>query len=111
VAYFETDSSEIMPETHQTLETLAGEVRMSRNVLVRLDGHSGGGAKNQSLALRRAIAVRNMIAQMGVPPDRITVDNEAHADTMLSRQKSEKGGNMQDCRVDIFLELPSGMGT
>ncbi len=102
--YFGADSSEIPAETYEKLQILVGQMRMSKNIAIKLIGHSNGGARNQSLALRRAIALRNMISQMGVSPNRITVDNEAHADTVLSQQKPEKGGDALDRRVDIVLK-------
>lgn len=102
--FFDDDSSVLNAGTHGMLEAIASQARMNKGFALRLKGHSGGGEQNQSLALRRAIAVRNVLAQMGVSPDRITVEGEGHSDTILSKQTLETGSDPKTHRVDITLE-------
>lgn len=102
--FFADDSSVLSEDVHTTLAAIASQARMNKGFALRLKGHSGGGEQNQSLALRRAIAVRNVLAQMGVSPDRITVEGEGHSDTILSKQQPEAGSDPKTHRVDITLE-------
>jgi len=106
--YFGDDSSVLDQAAHTKLETVANQARMNKAIAIALKGHSGGGDQNQSLALRRAIAIRNVLAQMGVDPARISVDGEAHSDTILGRQKAEAGTDPKTHRVDIIMQLRYG---
>ena len=102
--YFDADSSILNPDTREKLMKTATMLRMNKMVNVRLTGFTDHPARNQSLALRRAIAVRNLLTQMGVALDRIAVKDENHGDTILSQQTPEDGGDAQARRVDIILE-------
>lgn len=102
--YFDADSSELTPETRETLAGIANMVRMNKMVNIRLVGSTDHARRNASLALRRGIAVRNVLAQMGLPPDRIMVEGEDHSDTLLSRQMKEGAEAAEQRRVDIILE-------
>ncbi|MGZ9109366.1 MAG: OmpA family protein [Micavibrio sp.] len=102
--YFPADSSALSPETRATLESIARTMRMHKMVNIRLTGSTDHATRNKSLALRRAIAVRNVLAQMGVSPDRISVEGEDHSDTILSQQNPENGGDPLARRVDIVME-------
>lgn len=100
--FFADDSSVLSPEAHSRLEAVANQVRMNKSLVIELQGHSGGD-QNQSLALRRSIALRNVLAQMGVDPSRISVEGEAQSDTILGRQQAETGTDPKTHRVDIML--------
>ena len=102
--YFPADSSELSAETRMTLEAIARTMRMHKMVNIRLVGSTDHKTQNKSLALRRAIAVRNVLAQMGVAPDRISTEGEDHSDTILSQQNPENGGDPLARRVDIIME-------
>ncbi len=104
VVYFAADSSELSAETRATLEAVARTMRMHKMVNIRLTGSTDHATRNKSLALRRAMAVRNVLAQMGVLPDRISVEGEDHSDTILSQQTRENGGDPLARRVDIVME-------
>lgn len=106
--YFDADSSKLSPETHATLTGIANMVRMNKMVNIRLVGSTDHLNRNASLALRRAIAVRNVLAQMGLSPDRITVEGEDHSDTILSKQMKENPAETEKRRVDIILEPAFG---
>lgn len=102
--YFDDDSSVLSPASQKKLGDVAMTARMNKGLVLHLSGHSGGGAQNQSLALRRAIAVRNFLAQAGVGPERIGVQDESLSDTVLAKQKTETGTDPKTHRVDIFME-------
>lgn len=106
--YFDDDSSVLDEEAYKKLEAVANQTRMNKTIVIALKGYSGGGDQNMSLALRRAIAIRNVLAQMGVSPDRISVDGEAQSDTILSRQTAEAGTDPQTHRVDIVMQPQFG---
>ncbi len=102
--YFAPDSSELSEETRIKLMDMAHMLRMNKILNIRVLGHTDYLDSNQSLALRRAIAVRNLIAQMGVATDRIAVKDEDHGDTILSQQRPELTDNPAAHRVDIIFE-------
>lgn len=106
--YFDPDSSKLSPETHATLTGIANMVRMNKMVNIRLVGSTDHLNRNASLALRRGIAVRNVLAQMGLSPERITVEGEDHSDTILSKQMRENPDETEKRRVDIILEPAFG---
>jgi|GEM_PF-6399770 outer membrane protein OmpA-like peptidoglycan-associated protein len=102
--YFDADSSALSEDTRTKLMNIANMLRMNKMVDVRLLGSTDHPTRNKSLALRRAIAVRNILTQMGVATDRITVKDEDHGDTILSQQTPEVSADTQARRVDIVLE-------
>lgn len=106
--YFSAQSSELNAEDHKTLMSVATVMRMNKSLTARLIGSTEHKTKNPSLALRRAIAVRNTLSQMGVSPERIVVKDETHTDTILSQQHRETGDDANERRVDIVLEAVVG---
>jgi outer membrane protein OmpA-like peptidoglycan-associated protein len=106
--YFAAQSSELNAEDHKKLMAIATTMRMNKTLRARLTGSAEHETKNPSLALRRAIAVRNILSQMGVSPNRILVKDETHTDTILSQQHTESGDDANDRRVDIVLESVTG---
>lgn len=108
--YFDADSSALSDDTRTKLMNIANMLRMNKMVDVRLAGSTDHPTRNKSLALRRAIAVRNILTQMGVASTRITVKDEDHGDTILSQQTPEVSANVQERRVDIVLEPVFGQG-
>lgn len=106
--YFAAQSSELTEEAREKLASLAMAVRMNKTLSVRLIGSADRKARNPSLALRRAIAVRNVLSQMGVALDRMSVKDEVQTDTILSQQGPETAGSDGDRRVDIILEQVIG---
>lgn len=102
--FFGTDSSALDETSHAMLANLGNLLRMNHAITVRLVG-STERKNNHSMALRRAIAVRNALAQQGVSPDRIIVAGEDHSDTILSQQNTETGTDPQSRRVDIMLDI------
>ncbi|MDB5492543.1 MAG: ompA family protein [Micavibrio sp.] len=104
--FFATQSSELSDAEHKKLMALATAMRMDKTLRARLAGSTENG--NPSLALRRAIAVRNILSQMGVRSDRLSVKDEGQSDTILSQQHPETGSNGSGRRVDILIESVTG---
>ena len=106
--YFARQSSIIDAKAHHTLEKLAMIMRMDKTLYAHLVGSSDHRIRNPSLALRRAIAVKNVLTQMGVPLSRITVKDGNKTSTILSQQQSESGLDPKDRRVDIIVDALVG---
>jgi len=101
--YFDADSTIISAQSWKTLEMVAQFVRMNKNLEIKLVGRTDQ-KQNASLALRRAIAVRNALSQLGLNPERIQVQDEINSDTTLARQAPEKSKDAQKSRrVDIMI--------
>lgn len=74
IVYFSTDSSELTPEAEQTLQRQAQWLQKYPQYTVTIEGHAderGTREYNIALGARRATAVRNYLARMGVNPSRI----------------------------------------
>lgn len=106
--YFSKQSSELSPGERRKLEALATMMRMDKSLRAHLAGSTEHGTRNLSLALRRAIAVRNILSQMGVPPSRFSVKDEMQSDRILSQQRPEAGDDPDGRRVDIVIEAVTG---
>lgn len=102
--YFDADSSALSDDTRTQLMNIANMLRMNKMLDVRLTGSTDHPDTNKSLALRRAIAVRNLLTQMGVATARITVKDENNGDVILSQQTPENSEDTKARRVDIVLE-------
>lgn len=102
--YFDANSIVINEPARVVLMDLAMAMRHRPHWTLDLSGvtdTSGRKKANPSLSMRRAIAVRNALAQMGIDPDRIAVENEDHADTLLGDNDTETGDHAENRRVDI----------
>jgi peptidoglycan-associated lipoprotein len=74
--YFDYDSSELRPDTTATLRENAGWLKSRGEVTVAVEGHCderGTIEYNLALGERRANAVRDYLADLGVPRDRVRV--------------------------------------
>jgi peptidoglycan-associated lipoprotein len=73
--YFAYDQSDISPEGQQILERQAQWLRRYPNLSVTIEGHAderGTREYNLSLGERRAQAVKNVLAALGVPASRLS---------------------------------------
>jgi peptidoglycan-associated lipoprotein len=73
--YFATDKSDITPEARRTLERQAEWLKRYPNVTVTIEGHCDErGTREYNLALgeRRASAVKNVLAALGIPANRVS---------------------------------------
>lgn len=100
--YFDADSTVISAQVRQVLQAVALIARMDQTIAIDLTGYTDQ-SHNPSLALRRAIAVRNGLSQMGVKPERMNVQDEAQSDQILGRQDTENASQSKVHRVDIVM--------
>lgn len=105
--FFAVQSSKLSEAEQTKLMSLAIAMRMDKTLYARLSGVTENDS-NPSLALRRAIAVRNILSQMGVRPERLSVKDEGRSDTILSQQHPETGKDASGRRVDIVIESVTG---
>jgi peptidoglycan-associated lipoprotein len=73
--YFATDKSDITPEARRTLERQAEWLKRYPNVTVTIEGHCDErGTREYNLALgeRRATSVKNVLAALGIPANRVS---------------------------------------
>jgi len=71
---FDTDKSDLTPGARATVDKQAAWMKKYANVTVTIEGHCDErGTREYNLALgeRRAIAVKNYLVALGVPPSRI----------------------------------------
>ena len=71
---FDTDKSDLSPAARATVDKQAAWMKKYANVSVTIEGHCDErGTREYNLALgeRRAIAVKNYLVALGVPPSRI----------------------------------------
>lgn len=78
--YFSADSTVIGAEARAVLQSVATIMRMNRVLAIDLIGYADR-LDTAPLAMRRAIALRNALSQMGVVSDRITIHDPEKSGT------------------------------
>jgi outer membrane protein OmpA-like peptidoglycan-associated protein len=71
---FDFDSSTLKPGAYTEMDRVAGILNKYSQTTIRVEGHTdskGSDAYNQTLSEKRAMAVKNALAQRGVDPARI----------------------------------------
>ena len=74
LVYFSSDSSDLTPEAHATLQKQSQWLRQYPQFTITIEGHAderGTREYNIALGARRATTVRNFLAQNGVAANRI----------------------------------------
>ena len=74
--HFDLDRYDLSPEAEATLQKQAALLQLYPQIVITIEGHADErGTREYNLALgeRRAAAVRNYLAAVGVSPDRVTV--------------------------------------
>lgn len=99
--YFASVSAELAPASREVLAAIA-ETATGDVVLVGHSDHRGDPALNQALRLRRALAVRDHLALLGVSSDRVHVRS---ADAAAPTDDPEM---WRDRRVEIHYAITGG---
>jgi outer membrane protein OmpA-like peptidoglycan-associated protein len=73
---FEYDSSELMPQSHETLNKLLAVLKYEKMIskVIRIEGHTdiiGTAEYNKHLSKRRALAVKHYLVKRGVEANRL----------------------------------------
>jgi len=102
-----------LTQTHlQTLDRIAFRLRMDNVRLVLITGHTdttGSEAYNESLARRRAEAVRDALVERGVEASRLVIETSGEMEPAVSPERSE-ADRARNRRVELFW-LRSGATT
>ncbi|HEX8622862.1 MAG TPA: OmpA family protein [Allosphingosinicella sp.] len=101
---FETGSARLRPAALERLRPLASYLGANPDVPVRIDGHTdsvGSDSANQLLSERRAEAVREALAAMGVDGNEFVV--AGHGETMPAASNASATGRQLNRRVEVTL--------
>jgi len=72
--FFDSGSSQLKPGAYNELDRITNVLNQYPETTIRVEGHTdtrGNDVSNQQLSERRAVAVKNALAQQGVDPRRI----------------------------------------
>ena len=72
---FDTGKSEIKPESMPAIDQIVSLMKSNQALNVSVEGHTdnvGDAASNKALSERRALAVKNAVADKGIAPKRLT---------------------------------------
>ncbi len=100
--FFETNSSELLPQSIVELTKLLSFLQKNAKVRVELSGHTdnvGGEAFNISLSQRRADAVKNYLATNGIASTRLTTKGFGYSKPITSNDSVE--GRARNRRTEM----------
>jgi outer membrane protein OmpA-like peptidoglycan-associated protein len=101
---FATDSAAVRPDLTRDLRTVAASLQRYPNSQVEVIGHTddtGTAAYNQDLSQRRAVSVRNVLIDSGVPGGRVVAYGRGQERPVASNATAE--GRAQNRRVEIII--------
>ena len=104
---FSYDSAVLKPAAVEQLAQLGDILARYPEDRIRIEGHSdleGTVAHNEELSLRRAEAVRDLLASRGVNPRQMLVIGVGAARPIASNATEE--GRAENRRVEIHIDLP-----
>ncbi len=100
---FETNKSEILPESEQVLEKAYNTLNQNPDVTVEIRGYTdntGKKAKNMKLSENRANAVKDYLVKKGIAPDRITTKGYGPSNPVADNTTKE--GKQKNRRIEFF---------
>lgn len=106
---FATDSAQITPAFHGTLDQVAATITEYKDTRVQITGHTdntGSDSYNQQLSERRAQAVASYLAGRGVASSRVTTTG--YGETRPIAGNDTPDGRQQNRRVEIILSPTGG---
>ena len=101
---FDTNSTVVRPGLQSELDRVAGVMNQYPNTLVRVEGHTdskGSNEYNMDLSNRRALAVKNLVAQRGIADSRLDV--VGYGETMPVATNDTEAGRQKNRRVEIKI--------
>jgi outer membrane protein OmpA-like peptidoglycan-associated protein len=102
---FETDSSDIKPGFHSTMDKLADVVVRYGKTTLTVVGHTddvGSNAYNQQLSERRALSVARYLESKQV--DSMRLATAGKGETQPLAPNASDGGRQANRRVEIYVE-------
>lgn len=103
--YFDTNKSELRPESFAELDNLFLYLDRRKNVKAEIGGHTdniGSSESNKKLSENRAKAVMNYLIKKGIDPARLTAVGYGDTDPIADNE-TEKGRQMNR-RVEVNFE-------
>lgn len=106
----------INPEARTMLDRIIPKLKAMDLEIVLATGHAdriGSDTANDSIALKRANAVRDYFIKAGIPADKIKVDSKGSRESVSVDCEGKKGNTLRDClspdrRVNVVAQ---GIGT
>ncbi len=102
--FFETDKSELLPQSFKELDKLTQVLREYPNMTIEVRGHTdsqGNFRYNIKLSEERAKAVVNYLARFGIEPSRLR--SKGFGDTMPIFSNKESEGRQMNRRVEFIV--------
>jgi outer membrane protein OmpA-like peptidoglycan-associated protein/opacity protein-like surface antigen len=99
---FRSGSAQILPSSLEVMQRVADSLKASPDVRVEVRGHTdatGGAETNRQLSHRRAMAVRDVLIQLGISPSRITAVGYGEDYPIASNETRE--GRAANRRVEL----------
>jgi outer membrane protein OmpA-like peptidoglycan-associated protein len=106
---FDTDKATLKPGASTEIERLANFLKQHADTRIRIEGHTdsvGTEAYNEDLSRRRAQAVSDALAGLGVSPQRIQEIAKGEGFPVVSNDTA--AGRQQNRRVEIVFSDPGG---
>ena len=101
--YFDTDKSEVKPESKATLDEVATLLKVDRSLKLEVSGHTdntGDKAHNQKLSEQRAQAVvQALVASYGIDAKRLTARGYGDAKPVAANTSDD--GKAKNRRVEL----------
>ena len=102
---FDTDSTNIKPGFHTTMDKLADVVVRYNKTTLTVVGHTdsvGADDYNQKLSERRALSVAHYLEQKRIDSMRLAISGKGETQPVASN--ASEGGRQANRRVEIYLE-------
>ena len=102
--YFDTASSQLTPESRQTLDNFEAALKANPDAQVQVAGHTdntGNAQANQQLSLNRANAVKAMLVSDGIDANRISTVGDGEDDPVASNDTAQ--GRAQNRRTELSV--------
>jgi outer membrane protein OmpA-like peptidoglycan-associated protein len=103
--HFDFDKSNIRADSVPILRAAADTLKENADVDIVVEGHTDGKgteAYNQRLSVRRATAVRDYLAKLGIPGRRMTVRGKGKSQPVAGNDTDE--GRAQNRRVELLVQ-------
>ena len=104
---FSSDSAVIKPDAVEQLARLGDILAKYPDDRIRIQGHTdstGSAAHDEELSLRRAEAVRDVLASRGVNPRQMRVEGAGAARPIADNSTAE--GRAENRRVELYIDVP-----
>lgn len=106
---FTTDSAVVRPAAVEQIAQLGDVLAKYPEDRIRIEGHTdgtGSPARNEELSLRRAEAVRDILASRGVNPRQMLVQGAGSSRPIADNATAE--GRAANRRVELHIDVPGG---